>query len=95
MARCESRGRARVDRNRLGEKAVNQRHVREEAISALVLTDTIQLPISALIELRYRVDGGKVPYAKLKYGEISSVWRDIQEMLPEEISMLISAENNW
>jgi len=78
-----------------GKRRVNKRHVREEAISALVLTDSIQLPISALIQLRYRVDGGRFPYAKLKDGEISSVWGEIQETLPEEISMLITAENNW
>jgi hypothetical protein len=78
-----------------GKRRINKRHVREEAISALVLTDSIQLPIRALIELRYRVDGGRFPYAKLKDGEISSVWREIQEMLPEEISLLITIENNW
>lgn len=78
-----------------GKRRVNKRHIREEAISALVLTDSIRLPIRALIELRYRVDGGRFPYAKLREGEVSSVWGEISEVLPEGIDRLITAENNW
>ncbi len=78
-----------------GKRRVNKRHVREEAISALVLTDSIQLPIRALIELRYRADGGRFPYARLRDGKISLVWRDLPEALPEGMDRLITPDNNW
>jgi len=78
-----------------GKRRVNKRHVREEAISTLVLTDGIRLPIRALIELRYRVDGGRFPYTKLKESKISSVWRELPEALPEGMDRLITTDNNW
>jgi hypothetical protein len=76
-----------------GKRRVNKRHVREEAISTLVLTNGIQLPIKALIELRYRVDGGRFPYAKMRDGEINSVWKEIEGLLPEEIAKLIARDD--
>jgi hypothetical protein len=76
-----------------GKRRVNKRHIREEAISALVLTDGIRLPIKALIELRYRADGGRFPYAKVMDGQISSVWRVVEESLPAEVAKLICDDN--
>jgi hypothetical protein len=53
-----------------GKRRVNKWHVREEAITALVTTKgtSLSLPARALIALRYRVDGGKFPYASLRDG---------------------------
>jgi hypothetical protein len=78
-----------------GKKPVNNQNSREGAISALVATDSILLPVTALIELRYRADSRRLSYTKAVDGEISSVWRELREALPEEISELITAENNW
>jgi hypothetical protein len=79
-----------------GKKRVNKRYLREEAISALVLTDTtpLPLPMKALIEIRYRADGGRHPYTKVMEGEISSVWKEIEASLPEEIVRLIANNNS-
>lgn len=77
-----------------GKKRVNKRYLREEAISALVSTDAapLSLPIKALIEIRYRADGGRHPYTKVTKGEISSVWREIEAVLPSEIARLIAKQ---
>jgi hypothetical protein len=78
-----------------GKRRVNKRHIREEAISTLVLTDSIQLPIRALIELRYRADGGRFPYTKPMEGRIKSVWKEIEASLPEEIAKLICEDETY
>lgn len=77
-----------------GKKRVNKRYLREEAISALVSTDVahLSLPIKALIEIRYRADGGRHPYTKVTYEEISSVWREIEASLPNEVARLIAKQ---
>jgi hypothetical protein len=77
-----------------GKKRVNKRYLREEAISALVLTDAplLSLPIKALIEIRYRADGGRHPYTKVIHGEINSVWKEIRAALPTEIARLIAKQ---
>lgn len=77
-----------------GKKRVNKRYLREEAISALVSTDAapLSLPIKALMEIRYRTDGGRHPYTKVTNGEISSVWREIEAVLPSEIARLIAKQ---
>lgn len=74
-----------------GKKRVNKRYLREEAISALVSTDAapLSLPVKALIEIRYRADGGRHPYTKVTNGEISPVWKEIEASLPEEVAKLI------
>lgn len=59
----------------------------------MVLTDSIQLPIRALIELRYRSDGGRFPYAKAMDGQINSVWRVVEASLPAEVAKLICDDN--
>ncbi|MGB7923489.1 MAG: hypothetical protein WCF57_09610 [Pyrinomonadaceae bacterium] len=80
-----------------GKKRVNKWYVREEAISALVLTKgtPLSLPIKALIELRYRSDGGRSAYAKVEDGQISSVWKEIDEFLPTEVARLICANRSF
>lgn len=77
-----------------GKKRVNKRYLREEAISALVSADAapLSLPIKALIEIRYRADGGRHPYTKVTNREISSVWREIEALLPSEIAGLIAKQ---
>ena len=77
-----------------GKKRVNKRYLREEAISALVLTDTppLSLPVKALIEIRYRADGGRHPYTKVVHGEINSVWKEIKAVLPNEVGRLIARQ---
>lgn len=77
-----------------GKKRVNKRYLREEAISALVSADAdpLSLPVKALIEIRYRADGGRHPYTKVTSGEISSVWREVEAVLPSEIAGLIAKQ---
>jgi hypothetical protein len=60
----------------------------------VVLTDSTPLPLpaKALIELRYRADGGRYPYAKVETGEISSVWKELEASLPVEIVKLIEKD---
>jgi hypothetical protein len=79
-----------------GKKRVGKRYVREEALSAAVLTDgtPMPLPARALIELRYRADGGRSEYATVEGGEVTSVWKEIKEALPEEIIKLIAEDNS-
>jgi hypothetical protein len=74
-----------------GKKRVSKRYLREEAISAVMITEGTPLPTPAraLIELRYRADGGRASYASAGDGEVSSVWKEIKESLPEEIIRLI------
>ncbi|HEX8845124.1 MAG TPA: hypothetical protein VF791_10795 [Pyrinomonadaceae bacterium] len=80
-----------------GKKRVSKRYVREEAISAAVLNHSTPLPLPAraLIELRYRADGGRSEYAAVEDGEISSVWKEIEEALPVEIVKLIVNDNSF
>lgn len=80
-----------------GKKRVSKRYVREEAISAVVLTEgtPLPLPAKALIELRYRADGGRYPYAKVEDEEISSVWEEIKESLPVEVTKLIVKDSSF
>lgn len=79
-----------------GKKRVKKRYLREEAISAVMSSDGVPLPpqAKALIELRYRADGGRASYASVEDGEISSVWKEIGEALPEEIVRLICDDNS-
>ena len=74
-----------------GKKRVSKRYLREEAITSLVDSDAapLPLPIRALIEMRYRVDGGRESFVQIIAGEISSVWRKVRESLPEEVAKLI------
>lgn len=80
-----------------GKKRVSRRSVRDAAISAVVITEGMPLPLPAraLIELRYRADGGKSWYPNVEDGKISSVWREIGELLPEEIDELIVKDNSF
>lgn len=80
-----------------GKKRARKRYVRDEAVSALVLTDANPfLPgYKALIELRYKSDGGRHPYTQVMDGKISSVWREIKESLPEEVARLIVEDGSW
>jgi hypothetical protein len=77
-----------------GKKRVGKRYVREDALSAVVLTGGTPLPLQArvLIDLRYRADGGKSLYAEADHGEISSVWREIEADLPPDIVWLITTD---
>lgn len=77
-----------------GKKRVNKRYLKEEAISAIVSADAapLSLPIKALIEVRYRADGGRHPYTKVTNGEISSVWLEIEAVLPSEIAGLVAKQ---
>lgn len=80
-----------------GKKRVSKRYVREEAISAVVLTDGTPLPMpaKALVEMRYRADGGRSEYATVEDGEVSSVWKEIEEALPVEIVKLIVEDSSF
>lgn len=80
-----------------GKRRVNRWYIREEAITALVTAQStpLLLPTRALIELRYRADGGRHYYTKVRNGEISSVWNEIEELLPEEIVQLIAKNNSF
>jgi hypothetical protein len=79
-----------------GKKRMRKRYVREEAISAIALSKgtILPVPMKALLELRYRADGGRSDYVEVSDGEISSVWKAIAEALPAEIVKLISADNS-
>jgi hypothetical protein len=77
-----------------GKKRVRKRSVRDDAISAVMITEgtPLPLPAKALIELRYRADGGRDWYPNVEDGKISSVWREIEGELPPDIVELIAAE---
>jgi hypothetical protein len=77
-----------------GKKRVGKRYVREDGLSAVVLTEGNPLPLQAkvLLDLRYRADGGRSLYAEALEGEISSVWRDIEADLPPDIVWLITTD---
>ena len=79
-----------------GKKRVRKRYVREEAVSAIALSKgtILPLPMRALLELRYRADGGRSYYLEVSDGEISPVWHEIAEALPAEIAKLISNDNS-
>ena len=68
-----------------GKRHVSDREIRDEAISAVMITEgtPLPLPAKALIELRYRSDGGRASYIRVEEDEISSVWREVEESLPE------------
>ncbi|HWT03144.1 MAG TPA: hypothetical protein VN256_23030 [Pyrinomonadaceae bacterium] len=80
-----------------GKKRVSKRYVREDALSVVVLTEGNPLTLQAkvLIDLRYRADGGRSLYAEAQEGEISSVWREIVESLPEEVIRLICEDGSF
>jgi hypothetical protein len=80
-----------------GRKQINKRYVREEAITVLVTAKStpLLLPTRALIELRYRADGGRQYYTNVRDGEISSVWNEIKESLPMEVARLITEDGSW
>lgn len=79
-----------------GKRRVRKRYVREEALSALALSKgtILPVPMKALLELSYRVDGGRSDFVEVSDGEISSVWDVIREALPAEIVKLISDDNS-
>lgn len=80
-----------------GRKRVSKRHRREAAIIALSFN--IRLPrgaqMSALLCMRYQSDKGRDAYAELVDGEISSVWREVEEELPKEVKKLIARRDDW
>jgi hypothetical protein len=80
-----------------GKKRVNKRSVRDDAISVVVMTEgtPLPLPAKALIELRYRADEGRSWYPNVEDGKISSVWKEIEEALPEEVARLICEDNSF
>lgn len=80
-----------------GKKRVAKRYLRDEAITALVTTNAarLSLPLSALIEMRYRVDRGRESFTQILEGEISSLWEKVKELLPEEIAKLICQDDSF
>jgi hypothetical protein len=78
-----------------GRKRVRHRYVRERAVEALSLSKATPflLPTKALIEMRYQADKGKELYTEMMEGEISSVWSEVKDSLPEEIVKLISTDS--
>lgn len=73
---------------------VSKMPVRDDAISAVVMAEgtLLPLPVKALIELRYRADGGTSWYPNVEDGKISSVWKEIEAKLSPDIAELIAAE---
>jgi hypothetical protein len=80
-----------------GTKRVRKRYIRERAISTILLSDSniLPYPVRVLVELRYRADGGRAHYTELAEGQISSVWREVAESLPEEVVKLIVEDNSF
>jgi hypothetical protein len=80
-----------------GKKRVRKRPVRDDAISAVMITEgtPLPLPAKALIEMRYREDGGRDWYPNVEDGKISSVWKEIEEALPEEVAKLICDDSSF
>lgn len=80
-----------------GRKRVSKRQQRDAAIVALSFN--IGLPrgvqMSALLCMRYQSDKGREAYAEVVDGEISSVWREMEEELPKEVKKLIASGNDW
>jgi hypothetical protein len=73
---------------------VRKRYVREEAVIALASSKStpLLLPARALIEMRYQADKGKELYTELVDDKISSVWEEVRDTLPEEVTKLISTD---
>jgi hypothetical protein len=80
-----------------GKKRVAKRYLRDEAITALVTTKAahLPLPLIALLEMRYRVGGGRESFTQILEGEISSLWTKISEPLPEEVAKLICQDESF
>lgn len=80
-----------------GKRRVKHRYVRERAVEVLTLSKAtpFPLPAIALIEIRYQADNGEELYTELIDGKLSSVWDEVRETLPEEISKLISTEDKF
>lgn len=80
-----------------GKKKARHRYLRERAVEVLTLSKAtpFTLPAIALIEMRYRADKGKELYTELVDGKISSVWEEVRDSLPEEVSKLISVEGTF
>jgi hypothetical protein len=77
-----------------GGRRVESQEIRDDAISAVMITEGTPLPFpaKALIELRYRSDGGRASYVRVADDEISSVWREIEADLPPDLGRLITTD---
>jgi hypothetical protein len=80
-----------------GKRRVRKRYVREEAVIALASSKSTPMLLlaKALIEMRYLADKGKELYTELVDGKLSSVWDEVRDSLPEEITKLISADSTF
>jgi hypothetical protein len=80
-----------------GKKRVAKRHLRDEAITALLAPGATPLPLEvrALMEMRYRVGGGRESFTQIQEGEINSVWNEVRELLPEEVAKLICKDGSF
>jgi hypothetical protein len=80
-----------------GRKRVSKRQRRDAAIVALSFNIGLPLGVqlSALLCMRYLSDKGRDAYAEVVDGEISSVWREVEEELPKEVKKLIASGDDW
>jgi hypothetical protein len=69
------------------------RRGRREALDAAAFTTANPLRGAAavLLQLRYGARRDVAPYTEVSEGEIDPVWREVEELLPEEVAVLLPA----
>ena len=80
-------------RSRGVERRIHQSH--PVALEHIYKAARLPLPIIALIEMRYRVDGERESFKQTLEGEISSLWEKVRESLPEEVAKLICQDESF
>lgn len=80
-----------------GRQRVRKRYIRDRAIDTLTSSDKNLIPYRAkvLAALRYRSDRDRELYTELADGRISSVWREVEDLLPKEVAKLIVEDDSF
>jgi hypothetical protein len=80
----------------IGRRPAPSLKEKEDYIGYLVDTDAnpLPMPAKALIELRYQPKPEAAIYTELSDGELHPVWREIEDVLPEEVLSLIAIDDS-
>ena len=80
-----------------GRQRVRKRYIRDRVVDTLTSSDKNLIPYEAkvLAALRYRSDRDRELYTEMADGRISSVWREVEDLLPKEIAKLIVDDDSF